>query len=399
MNRICKLFVLVVAAHSCRHSQNEASQAESIQDVQQMTIRQPQGDYQVTCRDGTVEFDSPEKVLRNDLCNGTASTQDVVCIAVSGGFVPTSTKGGKAFGRPMAEQDCRAATVAARFGVVCGNSGIFGQYRISDGVQLGQVSSIGACVAATTGARHGVICAGKEGDTFLTDITSGRRYGDRINMRECLENLSGVKYETMCSFSNNQYFITNIISGKTYGEGRGKAECLAANDSASPHAVCVGRSNEWVVARGVDGSEMGEPMQFSDCTLITKNVREETLCSRRGGVFFPTPISSGAQLGSIGESRDACLELVGAANFKVICAKANSGGYIPTRIRDGFALGQPMGKEACKAATSAIQRDMICTYQNGTYFPAQIEGGQPLGSGSSLDQCLTAVANGVFPDR
>ena len=397
MNKKWALGVLLLAALSCRHVKGGASQAESIQDVQQMTIRQPQGDYQVTCRDGTVEFASPEKVLRNDVCTGTGTTQDVVCIAVSGGFVPTATKNGTAFGLPMPEKDCRAATAAARYGAVCGNSGGYGPFRISDGTQLGQMSSIGSCVAATAGARHGVVCTGKEGETFMINIASGRKYGDRIRMSECLENLSGVRYETMCSLTNNQYFITNIISGRTYGEGRGKADCLTANSSASPHAVCIGRRGGWVVARGVDGSEMGEPMQLSDCTLITKSVREETLCSKGGGVFFPTSIGTGTQLGNIGGSRDECLELVSTANFKVVCAKANSGGYIPTRILDGGELGQAMAKEACKASTSAIQRDMICTYQNGTYFPSRIDDGRPLGAGSSLDLCLKAVANGVFP--
>ena len=390
------LLILVATLGACNHIGGESAKTESVQDIQKMTLRQPQGDYQVLCRDGTTEFDEAEKVLRDDICNGNGTMQEVVCISTSGGFVPTSTKTGRTFGTPMAESDCNLATNAARYGAVCGYSGGYGPFRIADGVQLGQGPSISSCTEATIGARRGVICTGTGGQVFLKDITSGRTYGDRLTTSDCLESLSSVKYETLCSMQNNQFYITNILTGQAYGEGRSKGDCFDANSNASSHSVCIGRNNQWVVARGGDGRELGGSMPLADCKKITQGIREDALCTRHNALFFPTGLNSGATLGNVGDSLDHCLHLVGAANSQVVCSQVSGGGYAPTRIRDGYTMGQPMPVESCTDATSAIQRDMVCTYNNGQYFPTRIEDGVSLGSGTTLAKCLSAVANGAI---
>ena len=390
------LLMLVAILGACNHVGGESAKTESVQDIQKMTLRQPQGDYQVLCRDGTTEFDAAEKVLRNDVCNGNGTMQEVVCISASGGFVPTSTKTGMKFGTPMTESDCNLATTAARYGAVCGYSGGYGPFRIADGVQLGQGPSISSCTDATRGARRGVICTGTGGQVFLTDITSSRTYGDRLTTSDCLDSLSSVKYETLCSMQNNQFYITNILTRQAYGEGRSKLDCFDANSNASPHSVCVGRNNQWVVARVGDGREFGDSMPLAECKQMTQGIREDALCTRHNSLYFPTSLNSGATLGNVGDSLDRCLHLIRAANFQVVCSQVSGGGYAPTRIEDGVAMGQPMPEESCTDATTAIQRAMVCTYKNGQYFPTRIEDGTALGSGTTLSNCLSAVANGAI---
>ena len=391
-----QLLILVATLGACNHIGGGSAKTEGVQDIQKMTLRQPQGDYQVLCRDGTTEFDEAEKVLRNDICNGNGTVQEVVCVSASGGFVPTSTKTGRTFGTPMAESDCNLATSAARYGAVCGYSGGYGPFRIADGAQLGQGSSINGCTAATRGARRGVICTGTGGQVFLTDITTGRTYGDRLTMSDCLDSLSSVRYETLCSMQNNQFYITNILTGQSYGEGRSKVDCFDASSNASAHSVCIGRNNQWVVARGIDGRELGDAMSLADCKEMTQGIREDALCTRHNGLFFPTSLNSGATLGNVGDSLDNCLHLIRAANFQVVCTQVSGGGYAPTRITDGYTMGQPMPVESCTDATTAIQRAMVCTYKNGQYFPTRIEDGAALGSGTTLPNCLGAVANGAI---
>ena len=391
-NTLWPLLSLALLAASCRSS-HVSSKSSNLVDIQDITLRQAQNDYDVTCRDGSREIITIDEMRRQEMCNGAGTRQETVCVSVSGGQLPSSSKTGKSFGQPMLSSECELVTAMSRFGAICGYDNGYGPYRAADGVQLGRVGSIADCVSSTNGAKRGVICGGFDGQYFMTEIATGRKYGSiALSFDTCMRVLATTTFQTVCAPTGSLYFATRISDGRAMGEGRSMQECMAANTAASPDVVCVGRGGQLVPARSADGGELGQPMSLITCTSITQNVREGALCARFNGNYYTTRIADGAKLGDMGETPESCLELMSAANHKVVCA-AVGGTYVPTRIADGGKLGGGMRKQDCLTATQGIQKNIVCTFSSGGYYPTRIADGQKLGLGKTLDDCMDALRN------
>lgn len=389
-------FFLISVAQACKTS-SSSSTVQNIEDAQSIQLRPGQGDYEVTCKDGTVEIVTQDQLRQGKVCVGMGDRAKVVCGQFKNGYVPMNADTGLPMGDPMDQSSCQLATKSTMFGAVCGlNQNMYGIYRISDQRWLGGLGSITACVAASSNAKRGTVCIGPTGQTKLTVIATGRPFGDELELQECQNMLQSVAYSAVCARFDGDFKVTRVTDGYPLGEATDFYTCNTAVASSSIALTCAGKSGGMVPVRYTDAFSLGEPMSANACNTIVSSYREGITCSLRDGGYFITRVDDGVRLGDRGDVWQGCLDSLKAANFKVVCTPQGEG-MIPIRVYDKIRLGSAMQRQQCLDATSSILRDTICTYKNGQFYLTKISTAEQLGGPRTWHECINSQRNGIFP--
>jgi hypothetical protein len=116
------------------------------------------------------------------------------------------------------------------------------------------------------------------------------------------------------------------------------------------------------------------------------------VCAKQDGRFSPVFIPDAKRLGEGGDSAKTCLTMVKAAREGVVCTNSD-GNYVPTRVKDGSYIGNPMDLGSCVKSTAEARDGLICTgIMNTTFALTRINGGERASRGTTLDECLTDLA-------
>ena len=165
-------------------------------------------------------------------CNNAISNSslELTCVSKLGGMVPARYTDGLVLGDVVTPSACNNIVSVSKEGITCSmRRGAYYLTRIQDNASLSSEGDIWqGCLDSLKAANFKVVCTPERDLLVPTRVLDQYKLGQAMLRQNCLDATKAILRDTICTHRDGQFYLTKISTGEYLGGARPWNECIRA---------------------------------------------------------------------------------------------------------------------------------------------------------------------------